>query len=995
MIIFKKVVDGEYGGRGKTEFTRCPSRKSHTRRPLPPGHFDTDSDSTAGQSDNDSVGYNNGDNYGLLDTLNSQKFCQNSRLIKLVRRKKRKLAKEKRWLAMVSPTVTNNNGNKTMSRMNNGNNNNLNNSNAQNIPNNAQNTQTQNAATENAINNTMNSLLSMKVPNRNQNRMNKQNSMNAAINTTNARFKSPYKSPSASMSRGRRALYKAQKAQQNRMNKANNNGKPQKIQNTPIVKGTPIVQKVTKMAAMRMASLDQINETEDNGNEADNDNDIDDDIMMNTNNNNGSVPPQDMINNANNATKKTSSELITNTHETNEERKDNSHENSPKQTNPAPNDARDDDMEDAETLSDEMKTDEKTGNSLDIAYEDDEDDDLILDDLRNGATKSGPTATTVSVSISKSSPKPVPTPNINSLFMPKNKSDVTQDDNGRNMINSNSNSNRNSIKSNHNPNPTENNTANRVQEERERQYESIGIQSKSPSQDPDPQQLNFNLTSPMRSGPEPEIIVPASPQMIQQSTSTSTSNTLSMGSKMSPMDFAQRTSGRQIIPKNRNSSYLEQHSFSVGLGSSSYSRSIATQTERVPCEIGIQVDMSMDNMNSMADIPYVVMKDTPKEITTSSGAVFRRVYPAVNDEKEPEADIEPEHSNHYGSVSESENENDDDVIMDENEIKDKSRSPSNEPQLVKENGVESEISLQPQAQSQRMEVVPQRELSPVIEEEPESNEKEATPTPTQIESEPKEKATTTAIQTGPEVDIVSNATEASETEKSNETPPPEQRLQSLSLNIQNAAPIPVPVNNENLGLNAQITNNNNTKKDRSHLKRKYDEALENDDDTTEHNADDELSKEPTPIKRRKVNNTKKVKRTNSEQRIKYQKKDLVWTMDEYQTMHPTLILTCFYDPNERFYPSGYEILWLPYIDLEGPRNGKCSLTEEPYFNIKSMVSDKELDQRVKNGEGFVDAAWNEIKTHRPDIYRKYKDSRGRLRSTKPKKVKRKRRASVM
>jgi len=402
-------------------------------------------------------------------------------------------------------------------------------------------------------------------------------------------------------------------------------------------------------------------------------------------------------------------------------------------------------------------------------------------------------------------------------------------------------------------------------------------------------------------------------------------------------------------------------------------------------------------MHSMADIPYVVMKDIPKKITTSSGAIFQRIYPVVNDEKEPEAEadieLQRDHANHYGSVSESENENDDDVIMDENEIKDKSRSPSNEPQLVNENNVDNEISLQ--AQPQRMEVVPQRELSPVIEEEPESNEKEATPSPTQKELESKEKAT--AIQTEPEVDIVSNATEASEieAEKSNETPPPEQRLQSLSLNIQNAAPIPVPVNDENLGLNAQITNNNNTKKDRSHLKRKYDEALENDDDTTEHNADDELSKEPTPIKRRKVNNTKKVKRTNSEQRIKYQKKDIVWTMDEYQTMHPTLILTCFYDPNERFYPSGYEILWLPYIDLEGPRNGKCSLTEEPYFNIKSLVSDKELDQRIKNGEGFVDAAWNEIKTHRPDIYRKYKDSRGRLRSTKPKKIKRKRRASVM
>lgn len=1001
------VVDGAFGGRGKTEYTRCPSRKSHTRRPLPPGHFDTDSDSTATETDQNPQ---NNSNFSLLDTLNSQKFCQNSRLIKLVRRKKKKKDKELQWLAMISPEIGFE-GNKTKSRITfGGNKSNLKpqNMNSINITT-TNNAQTQNnapKAMDNAMSNTMNSLLSMKAPNKNKTNVN--------------RFKSPYKSPSASMSRGRRALYKAQKAKQNRMNNTSQNKQngSRKIQNTPIVKGTPIVQKVTKMAAIRMASLDQINEDRDNGNDGDDD---DDDIMMNNNNNNGSVPPQDVINNTK---KKTSSSELSAANNDKEERKDNSHENSPKQA-AVDIDIEHDHDQDPETLSDEMKTDDKNhGNSLDIAYEDDEDDDLILDDLRHGTTKSGAPNNTVSIATTK----PV-IANINSLFMPKNKSDITNDDHGTNT--NTSNSNRNNTTNNPIPNTRETITdnANRVTQVQEVQNNEA-MQSKSPSEEAGPQQkLNFNLTSPMRSAP---AVIPASPQMTQQSASTATSTSASTStstsittSKMSPMDFAR--GGREInLKNNRSSTYLEQHSFSVGLGcgnsNASYSRSIATQTESVPCEIGIQVNMNADNMNDLDnETPFVIMKDKPIIITTSTGSRFMRItnvnqidqyqmIPMINDQKEPEdtPELQQDHDqdpdqerdsepvNHFGSVSESEN--DEDVVMNDHDD-DKDKSPSTEP--------EAEMVLVPtpevvkvaramvaanKAQAQS------RELSPVIEE-------EHVPGP-----EAQDAATATATATT-DIDIVSNATEIdsnqSEADKPNETPPPEQGLQSLSLNIQhaeNAVPIPVPVNDENHGINAQISNNksaSSTSKNRAHLKRKYDEALASDNEqdedvlNTEHNPEQELPKEPTPIKRRKVTKTTKSKRKRAiEKRIKYQKKDIVWSL--YEGLEcPTIILSCFYDGKEKFYPSGYQILWLNFIDTEGARIGQCSITEEPYTNIKSKITGRQLEQRLDE-QDFVDAAWSEIKKHRADIHKKYKVSRGRLmKSTKPKKIKRKRRASVM
>merc|ERR1712048_697582 len=45
------IVEGSFGGKGQTEFQRTPMRRSHTKKQLPLGIFDTDSDHTVSDAD--------------------------------------------------------------------------------------------------------------------------------------------------------------------------------------------------------------------------------------------------------------------------------------------------------------------------------------------------------------------------------------------------------------------------------------------------------------------------------------------------------------------------------------------------------------------------------------------------------------------------------------------------------------------------------------------------------------------------------------------------------------------------------------------------------------------------------------------------------------------------------------------------------------------------------------------------------------------------------
>eukprot|EP01084_Bolivina_argentea_P291188 500446_1 len=107
------IIEGQqYGGRGQTEFVKTPQRKSHTKKQLPIGMFDTDSsiDETDENDENlcdiyeNSVIKNNINN-NLFNNINSQKIIANSRLVRLVKRKKKKKEKEKKWLTMISPDI--------------------------------------------------------------------------------------------------------------------------------------------------------------------------------------------------------------------------------------------------------------------------------------------------------------------------------------------------------------------------------------------------------------------------------------------------------------------------------------------------------------------------------------------------------------------------------------------------------------------------------------------------------------------------------------------------------------------------------------------------------------------------------------------------------------------------------------------------------------------------------------------------------------------------
>ena len=335
------------------------------------------------------------------------------------------------------------------------------------------------------------------------------------------------------------------------------------------------------------------------------------------------------------------------------------------------------------------------------------------------------------------------------------------------------------------PNPTENVNGNpnhhEIQKIRSQQVQNGAMQSKSPSKDIESasypqQQLHFDQASPMRSQAMITVPIPESPQMLQEnvsitttksssnSKSTSTSTSIST-LKMSPMDFAQGVR-REMKKQNPTNSYPEQQSFPVSLEhghkNTLYSRSIATQTEYILCEIGIQTDMDVDNMNDMDnDSPFVIMKDKPEIITTSTGSQFLRINNVekhreyqVNDQKEPELEVEPEMQQEHESqdaeplnysTSVSVGELDDDVAMNvdetENENENETDNASIQTQNENENENESENENEDETEQESVSIfvgnedvkhqerlsqnmdIRQRELSPVIEEQ-ETNDKD-------------------------------------------------------------------------------------------------------------------------------------------------------------------------------------------------------------------------------------------------------------------------------
>eukprot|EP01084_Bolivina_argentea_P304667 526240_1 len=317
------IVEGKFGGRGLTEYQKTPQRKSHTKRQLPIGMFDKDLNTDADLSDIDETSVFKPHLFAsssLLDNMNSKKYMANSRLVRLVQRKKKRKQKEEQWLTMISPDV----GlyHKTRSKV-------------------------QQMAPPPLI----------------------------AVSNQSTQFNTDrFKSPSHYMSRGRRALYKAQK-QMNKKNTANIDR-----QKALLVKGTPIVNKVSRIA-MRMRNAAVQMQAKESAVIEDKE-----DVVMN-HGNNGSIPPE-LVNN------EIASELLTNHLEI--EMKDNSpQQNSPRITLD----------EDEETHSDEQKVEDETEEETENASryipfdngpqemesnecgDDSEDDDLLLNKLLNKFTE--------------------------------------------------------------------------------------------------------------------------------------------------------------------------------------------------------------------------------------------------------------------------------------------------------------------------------------------------------------------------------------------------------------------------------------------------------------------------------------------------------------------------------------------------------------------------------------------------------------------------------
>jgi len=92
--VVKFDISGDqcFGGRGRTEFTKTPTRKSHTKKALPIGIFDTDSDGDSARN-----------SHSAADPAPIHKLMASSRLFKVVRSKRRRKEKEQQWLSMISP----------------------------------------------------------------------------------------------------------------------------------------------------------------------------------------------------------------------------------------------------------------------------------------------------------------------------------------------------------------------------------------------------------------------------------------------------------------------------------------------------------------------------------------------------------------------------------------------------------------------------------------------------------------------------------------------------------------------------------------------------------------------------------------------------------------------------------------------------------------------------------------------------------------------------
>mmetsp|Transcript_35591 Transcript_35591/g.58310 ORF Transcript_35591/g.58310 Transcript_35591/m.58310 type:complete len:407 (-) Transcript_35591:230-1450(-) len=158
----------------------------------------------------------------------------------------------------------------------------------------------------------------------------------------------------------------------------------------------------------------------------------------------------------------------------------------------------------------------------------------------------------------------------------------------------------------------------------------------------------------------------------------------------------------------------------------------------------------------------------------------------------------------------------------------------------------------------------------------------------------------------------------------------------------------------------------------------------------------------TTAKRRKIDECKAIQITAEDStehmtfdayRTKYQKMEFVWVRYAGQLV-PSLILDCVYDENERFYPEHYRLLWITYIDSEGDREGKTSISEASYKDVTSRITEQQIADFVKN-DNMPKAAWNELRQYKPDFYQKYFDGEFRRRRSRNKKGKQKRRASVM
>eukprot|EP00484_Ammonia_sp_Unknown_P003222 CAMPEP_0197073452 /NCGR_PEP_ID=MMETSP1384-20130603/210610_1 /TAXON_ID=29189 /ORGANISM="Ammonia sp." /LENGTH=1048 /DNA_ID=CAMNT_0042512289 /DNA_START=106 /DNA_END=3252 /DNA_ORIENTATION=- len=973
-----EVPSGEYGGRGKTEFKKCPSRKSHTKRAIPAGTFDTDSDSQPTGSDVDSENANSSlPGYSLLDTVNSQKFCQNSRLIKLVRRKKKRKEKEQQWLSMISPEIGLHPHQKTVSRIDRKLNEPAQQSKA--IP----------------ISTSMNIKLHQHV---------KPAAVSSlAVNYNTERFKSP----SAALSRGRRALYKAQKAIHSKPVKTGDVHSKQ-VQSTPIIKGTPMVQKVTKIAARmqeQTASLRGIQEddTGHDGDHEDNYNEDERDITMadaqcDDEQKEPSKQQQQQQQH------RSCSEIVGaekqesgDANHDEMEVKDNSHENSPKvdDADLANRNAEDDDTE---ILSDEMKTDESCSSSiklnkgaedkqlasLSIAYEEDEDDDLVLEamesETRSELKRSsgiGGGGGTGSTRISS----------LFSLFMPKSMSDVLEDD-----------ANTNNDKMNYTEAPITS-IATNTDTVAKAVVQSDEVKQIEDDKHKEQQQLNFTALSPPKS--KPDKIVAAAQEdeqteapsnedaallVVSRSIGTQTEcipceigiqtdadadnmNSVdistpfvvmknkptvivtSTGSKYVRMDsendavvVAQEEHNADIIKKEETmdaDGELEIDNNAANIVDVVVSRSIGTQTECIPCEIGIQTDADADNMNSVdISTPFVVMKNKPTVIVTSTGSKYVRMD-SEND-----------------AVVVSQEEHNADIIK-------KEKTMDADGELEIDNNAANIVDVEV------INIPPQNhrsELSPILEDE----------NADQLNANDNDEN-----QHGNQRDVAQNRAVSTE-----------QQLQSLSLNIEPMA----------AGDNASVP-----RRDRSKLKRKYNEAMlgtvrndENRDPNAHVSAENDAARsEHSPLsagvhaKRRRVNDAKlmQLARENEELRVKFRNSDLVWVSAEDRES-PTMILECLYLESERFYPSHYELVWLEYIDETGKRAGKCSITTVSYKEIKRQIEEHEMDQLARNA-GICTMGWLEIKQYKPQLYRQYFDSRDRRKSTKANKKKRRRRASVM